>query len=93
MDDFVRQLWDLHKEIKKEGIVQVCRYHSALTYLQNLSLGLFRSDYMIHTNPSESSPTSEIKQVEFNTISSSFGGLSSAITDLHQYALIYSINM
>jgi Eukaryotic glutathione synthase, ATP binding domain len=42
---------------------------------------------MIHADPSESSPTPEIKQVEFNTISSSFGGLSSAVTKLHQYIL------
>jgi glutathione synthase len=44
---------------------------------------------MIHVNPSESSPTPEIKQVEFNTISSSFGGLSSQVTQLHQY--LYAI--
>jgi hypothetical protein len=52
---------------------------------QKLSLGLFRSDYMIHADPNETSPAPEIKQVEFNTISSSFGGLSSAVTKLHQY--------
>ena len=57
---------------------------------KDLSLGLFRSDYMIHADPSESSPTPEIKQVEFNTISSSFGGLSSAVTKLHQYLLFIS---
>ena len=56
---------------------------------KGLSLGLFRSDYMIHADPSESSPTPEIKQVEFNTISSSFGGLSSAVTKLHQYLSSY----
>src|SRR5947207_7170190 len=40
---------------------------------------------MIHADPSKPSPTSEIKQVEFNTIAASFGGLSSAVTKLHQY--------
>jgi glutathione synthase len=40
---------------------------------------------MIHADPSEKNPTPEIKQVEFNTIASSFGGLSSAVTKLHQY--------
>ena len=44
---------------------------------------------MIHADPSKSSPTPEIKQVEFNTISSSFGGLSSQVTQLHQY--LYAI--
>jgi glutathione synthase len=47
---------------------------------------MFRSDYMIHADPSEKNPTPEIKQVEFNTIASSFGGLSSAVTKLHQYS-------
>lgn len=50
-------------------------------YVQPLSLGLFRSDYMAHA-PSDSNSVS-LKQVEFNTISSSFGGLSSLVTKLH----------
>ena len=49
--------------------------------MQPLSLGLFRSDYMVHA-PSEADPVS-IKQVEFNTISSSFGGLSDLVCKLH----------
>lgn len=86
VDDFVGRLWELYKEVRKEGIAQVMQIlavHEADR--QNLSLGLFRSDYMIHADPSEPSPTPEIKQVEFNTISSSFGGLASAVTNLHQY--------
>lgn len=46
---------------------------------QELSLGLFRSDYMIN------SVDETIKQIEFNTISVSFGGLSSKVGKLHQY--------
>lgn len=46
---------------------------------QNLSLGIFRSDYMIHENDQL------IKQIEFNTISVSFGGLSSKVNQLHNY--------
>lgn len=61
-------LWKTHLEVKKEG------------YVQNLSLGLFRSDYMAHVTPG--SPPS-LKQVEFNTISSSFGGLSALVRSLH----------
>jgi glutathione synthase len=49
---------------------------------QNLSLGLFRSDYMVHQSTNDPSPT--IKQVEFNTIASSFGGLSSQTSRLHK---------
>lgn len=49
---------------------------------QNLSLGLFRSDYMVHQSTTDDAPT--IKQVEFNTIASSFGGLSSQTSRLHK---------
>lgn len=47
--------------------------------IQPLSLGLFRSDYFINQK------TQEIKQIEFNTISVSFGGLSTKIGQLHSY--------
>lgn len=48
-----------------------------------MSLGLFRSDYMVHQSTLEADP--QIKQVEFNTIASSFGGLSSQTSALHKY--------
>ncbi|KAK6453752.1 glutathione synthetase [Scheffersomyces xylosifermentans] len=47
--------------------------------IQPLSLGLFRSDYMVHDT------TNEIKQIEFNTVSVSFGGLSTKVGELHTY--------
>ncbi|GLI79408.1 glutathione synthetase [Penicillium ochrochloron] len=68
VDDFVANLWKTHLAVKKEG------------YVQNLSLGLYRSDYMAHVTPNHA-PT--LKQVEFNTISSSFGGLSALVRSLH----------
>lgn len=46
-------------------------------YTHEHVLGLFRSDYMLDA------ATDTVKQVEFNTISSSFGGLSSKVTELH----------
>ncbi|KAI0128910.1 hypothetical protein BJ170DRAFT_352174 [Xylariales sp. AK1849] len=70
-DDFIQELWKVHLKVKEEG------------YVQNLSLGLFRSDYMVHQDEFGSKP--QIKQVEFNTIASSFGGLSSQTTLLHKY--------
>lgn len=70
VDDFVANLWKVHKAVKEEG------------YVQPLSLGLFRSDYMIH-NPAGSSEEPSLKQVEFNTIASSFGGLSCLVSKLH----------
>ncbi|KAK4199040.1 putative glutathione synthetase [Triangularia verruculosa] len=68
-DDFIAKLWDVHLKVKKEG------------YVQNLSLGLFRSDYMVHQDKAHL----QIKQVEFNTIASSFGGLSAQTSLLHQH--------
>ncbi|KAE8142228.1 hypothetical protein BDV38DRAFT_151972 [Aspergillus pseudotamarii] len=69
VDDFISHLWKVHLAVKKEG------------YVQTLSLGLYRSDYMVHAPSSSTTPS--LKQVEFNTISSSFGGLSSLVTSLH----------
>lgn len=59
-----------------------------LTIEKSLSLGLFRSDYMIHQNISEPAAKSCLKQVEFNTIASSFGGLASKVSLLHKLASI-----
>ncbi|KAF1832796.1 glutathione synthetase large chain [Decorospora gaudefroyi] len=75
IDDFVAKLWRTHLEVKKEG------------YVQELSLGLFRSDYMVHQDPSLANAAPGLKQVEFNTIASSFGGLSSQVSALHKYLL------
>lgn len=75
IDDFVAKLWEIHVAVKKEG------------YVQELSLGLFRSDYMVHVDPSIPGAPAGLKQVEFNTIASSFGGLSSRVSVLHNYLL------
>lgn len=48
-------------------------------YSQKLRLGVFRSDYLIDKRHDE------IKQVEFNTVSVSFGGLSSKVGQLHNF--------
>ncbi|KAI9566226.1 glutathione synthase [Boletus coccyginus] len=70
VDDFVRRLWTGWKEIREEGIVQP------------LHLGLFRSDYLLHAGQGQ---VLGLKQVEFNTISSSFGSLSEKVAALHRY--------
>lgn len=62
--DFTGKLFEVYQKLKN---------------IQPLSLGLFRSDYMVHQD------TNEIKQIEFNTVSVSFGGLSTKIGQLHQY--------
>lgn len=69
VDEFVAGLWKVHQRVKEEG------------YTQELSLGLFRSDYMVH----EHDDVLQAKQVEFNTIASSFGGLSLQTSLLHRY--------
>lgn len=80
-------LWKVHLQVKKEGYAQVRLYaHPKVAQLisrKALQLGLFRSDYMVHVDPSEPQPL--IKQVEFNTIASSFGGLSSKVSGLHKH--------
>ncbi|CCU81480.1 unnamed protein product [Blumeria hordei] len=70
-DEFSARLWKIHEKVKTEG------------YTQNLSLGLFRSDYLVHMPTDNCKPL--IKQVEFNTISASFAGLSSLTSKLHRY--------
>ncbi|KAJ9382900.1 hypothetical protein DTO063F5_5419 [Paecilomyces variotii] len=75
VDDFISSLWKVHLAVQKEG------------YVQPLSLGLYRSDYMVHVPPNATAPS--IKQVEFNTISSSFGGLSSLVTAMHTELLSF----
>ncbi|KAK9370130.1 glutathione synthase [Lipomyces kononenkoae] len=73
VDEFMSDLWKLHLEVEEitEGVPA-----------QPLTLGLFRSDYLLHT-----APTAEpcIRQVELNTISASFGGLSSLVANCHKF--------
>ncbi|KAG0053408.1 hypothetical protein BGZ83_001174 [Gryganskiella cystojenkinii] len=73
VDDFVKRLYDLYLVVKKEGIAQPA------------SLGVHRSDYIIHLNQGQDFSEAKIKQVELNTISVSFGSLSSLTGDLHRY--------
>ncbi|KAF9024226.1 hypothetical protein BGZ52_011351 [Haplosporangium bisporale] len=73
VDDFVKRLYDMYIAVKKEGIAQPA------------SLGIHRSDYIIHLNPGQDFSEAAIKQVELNTISVSFGSLSSLTADLHRY--------
>ncbi|KIW71320.1 glutathione synthetase [Phialophora macrospora] len=70
VDDFLANLWKIHLSVKEEG------------YVQDLSLGMFRSDYMLHTP--KDAPVS-LRQVEFNTISSSFGGLACKVAEMHTH--------
>lgn len=56
--------------------------------VKRLSLGIFRSDYMVHEGASDPLSDPQIKQVEFNTIASSFGGLASKVSALHRFVVL-----
>ncbi len=69
--------------------------HEVIYLLQPVSLGMNRSDYMFHhhgmsseelvqTNDKAKVKDISIRQIEFNTMASSFGGLSTQITEYHR---------
>lgn len=70
--DFTGQLFKAH---------QLAVEQSGGKLAQPLSLGVFRSDYMIDTKDVEP----QIKQIEFNTVSVSFGALSTKVGELHNH--------
>lgn len=85
VDQFVGSLWRIWKDLRDDRLPQVSAHisdpfgpYSALS--QSLQLGIFRSDYLMH----HVGDKLDIKQVEFNTISSSFGALSQRVSGLHK---------
>ncbi|XP_063629335.1 glutathione synthetase-like isoform X2 [Cydia splendana] len=70
VDEFTANLYEIWVKVRKEGIAQT------------LSLGLFRSDYLM-----QQPDGNKIKQVEFNTIASSFGAISSNLPAMNRYIL------
>lgn len=86
VDEFTGSLWKRWKRARDAGVVQVRLPAQHRSFYrcdpQPLQLGLFRSDYMVHL-PDIKQPAS-LKQVEFNTISSSFGTLSERISAMHR---------
>ncbi|RPD66201.1 glutathione synthase [Lentinus tigrinus ALCF2SS1-7] len=73
VDEFTGHLWRIWKSLRDQGIHQ------------SRHLGLFRSDYLLHSADTDGAPTVSLKQVEFNTISSSFGALSQNVAQMHRY--------
>ncbi|TGZ85077.1 glutathione synthase [Ascodesmis nigricans] len=74
VDDFIANLHSIQTKIAStEG------------FAHEFSLGLFRSDYMLHDSGDGTRPI--VQQVEFNTIASSFGGLASQVAELHRFLL------
>ncbi|KAJ2081539.1 Glutathione synthetase [Coemansia sp. RSA 988] len=50
-------------------------------------VGIHRSDYLIHAPENEPNAKPQAKQVEFNTIASSFASLSAIVGDFHRFML------
>ncbi|KAL9053446.1 MAG: hypothetical protein Q9162_004749 [Coniocarpon cinnabarinum] len=68
VDDFVRCLWDIKCAASQEGIVQ------------DISLGIFRSDYMLHGSTLQDAT---IKQVEMNTFSVAGATHGNIVANMH----------
>jgi glutathione synthase len=78
LEPLVRALWGIYEETKKAGIVQ------------DISAGIFRSDYMLHQDDEFQSQSSDfietsLKQVEFNAFSCAGGSHANRIADMHRY--------
>lgn len=69
-DDFVRCLWTIYRQVRADGPVQ------------DVHLGIFRSDYMLHGASFESAV---IKQVEMNTFSVAGGTHSNIAAKMHRH--------
>jgi glutathione synthase len=73
VDDLASALWEIYSEVKEEGFVQ------------DLTLGIFRSDYMMHVDSKESLRRPKLKQVELNTVSCAGGVHTSIVSDMHRH--------
>lgn len=69
IDDFISKLYNIYLKVKDEKKAQ------------KISLGIFRSDYMLNNQPQQ------LKQIEINTISVSCKGMVTILNDLHRYIL------
>ena len=68
-DQFIRKLIEIYETVLEDGIKQP------------FSLAVNRSDYMLHSKEGDSR---SLLQVELNTIASSFGSLSTKISEMHR---------
>ncbi|KAI1775799.1 glutathione synthase [Hypoxylon cercidicola] len=87
VDEFVAKLWSIWERVRDEGEIQ------------ELRCGIFRSDYMLHCDESNTPGReftsdddlrkglvdSELKQVEFNTYSCAGGTHATTVANMHRY--------
>ena len=86
-DPYTGKLLQLHQKIYHPSPTTVTETDQVITkFAQSADqLGIIRSDYMLHRNGDESEYN--IKQVELNTIASSFAGLAHKVAKLHNYLI------
>ncbi|CAG5120752.1 unnamed protein product [Candidula unifasciata] len=78
VDPFMGRLWDIYERVRSAGVKQP------------VMVGLFRNDFMMNcldaVAPGElvRADRLELKQIEFNSIASSFGGLTQQLSKLHR---------
>jgi glutathione synthase len=73
VDDFASALWEIYQEVREEGLGQ------------GLTLGIFRSDYMMHVSSAEGSQRPQLKQVELNTVACAGGIHTNIVADMHRH--------
>lgn len=76
IDEFTASIYKIYEVVRENG------------FPQPLSLGLLRSDYLLDvSSPTEDARNGNPKQVEVNTIASSFGGVSPVLQKQHKHIL------
>lgn len=73
VDDLASALWEIYEEVKNEGFVQ------------DMTLGIFRSDYMLHSALANRIVRPRLKQVELNTVSCAGGVHTNIVSDMHKH--------
>lgn len=81
VDSFMQRLWEIYTTVRQEGNPQPA------------SLTLIRNDFMLDVKGScceiKGIPASvKLKQIEINTISASFAGLSTGMWNVHRYVMM-----
>ncbi|KAJ1961738.1 Glutathione synthetase [Dipsacomyces acuminosporus] len=74
-DEFTSRVFDMYLKQQELGVEKPG------------AIGIHRSDYLIHAPENEPEQSPKAKQVEFNTIASSFGSLSTIVGNLHRFLL------
>ncbi|KAJ2709111.1 Glutathione synthetase [Coemansia spiralis] len=74
-DEFTSRVFAMYLKQQDAGVVKPA------------TIGIHRSDYLIDAPESDPNAQPRAKQVEFNTIASSFASLSAIVGDLHRFLL------